>query len=121
LVVVSAGDEQCAYVIFGSRLVAVWQLFNIDILELDQAGRTAPDALFVLSAMMLEGEASAIGKIGNGGPGNDRLSVQRNLDRFPLPVDLELFPFAARRVGWGGGRTGRRRVGRCLRVGADAI
>src|SRR5882672_5213881 len=93
-------------------------LSKIDILELDQAGRTAPDALLVLSAMMLEGEASAIGKIGNGGPGNDRLSVQHNLDRFPLDGDLEMVPFADRPVGLGAWRNGRTKVGRCLRVGA---
>src|SRR5216684_2124101 len=58
-----------ALVVTGMRAGSL-QLSNINILELHQAGRTAPGALLVLPAMMLEGEASAGGKIGNGGPGN---------------------------------------------------
>src|SRR6476646_4601176 len=86
---VSTGDEQCAYITFGLRWVAVWELFNIDILELDQAGRTAPAALFVLFAMILEGEPSAIGKL--------RIVVDDAIDDLPVSV-IACWHFPTRKV-----------------------
>src|SRR5207302_8086457 len=105
----------------GSTYAAVRQLFNIDILKLHQAGRTAPGALLVLSAMMLEGESPARGKIGNGGPRNDGLSVQHNLDHFALCGDLEMVPLADRPVCLHAWRGGGAKFGRCRRIGADAV
>ena len=54
------------------------QFFDVDILELDQAGRAGPVAILVLAAVVLKGEAAAVGKVGDGGPGDDGLAVQRD-------------------------------------------
>src|SRR5579871_4318608 len=97
------------------------QLLDIDVFELNEAGRTAPDALLVLAAMMLEGESSACGKIGYRGPRDNGLSVQHNLDGFAPDGDLEMIPLADRLVRLGAWCGGGPKVGRCRRVGTDAV
>src|SRR5438132_4661508 len=93
----------------------------MDILELDQTGRTSPGALLVLPAMVLQSEAAARGKIGNGSPGNDGLSVQHNFDGFPLGGDLKMVPFAGWPICLGARGGGGTQVRCSRRVGADAV
>ena len=54
-------------------------------------------------------------------PGDDRLPVQHDLDGLALDGDLEVVPLADRLVGLGARRGGGAKLGRRLRVGADAV
>src|SRR5262245_24764325 len=71
--------------------------------------------------MVLEGESSSGGKVGNGCPGDDGLSVQHHLDGFAPHRDLEMVPFADRPVSPRAWRGGGAKVGRSPRVGPDAV
>ena len=76
-VIVAAGDQQASHGdpddAAGSCRI---QLFDVDVLELDQAGRAGPGAVLVLAAVVLERDASGVGEVGDGRPGNDGLAVQ---------------------------------------------
>src|SRR4051812_22453696 len=86
---------------FTKSRTALLQFLDVNILELDQAGRSDPAALLVLRAMVLEGEPPAVREVGDGRPRDDGLPVQLDLDRLPLDGDLEMVPLAHRLVGLG--------------------
>ena len=123
LVIVPAGDQQAFH--GAGRLAAggcsACQLFDVDILELNQAGRAGPFAVLVLAAVVLEGDAAAVGQVGDGGPGDDGLAVERDLHGLAFDGDLEMVPLADRLVGLGAGRGGGAELGRCLGIDADAV
>ena len=70
LVVVPSGDQQSLRTALGLRpsgAAVPRQLFDVDVLELHEAGRADPVAVLVLAAVVLEGEPAAGGKVGNRG------------------------------------------------------